>query len=101
MEISEDQSFTSTPPKSWAEKKRFIEGDDRFPDHTLLIGWVPGYREHVFVRMVTQNCRPEANEVSESGFNRLSPPEFAEIVGLIGTGKIKPGTPIPEPPLRE
>ena len=94
-----DRDFGSEPPRSWDEKRQAIAAWEEFPEHELLIGWVPGYRERVFIRVVTDSSRPEATEMSDAGFDSLSASELGELIRKLIQGEIPPGGFIPVDPM--
>ena len=90
-----DRDFGREPPRSWEKKKEVIAAWEGFTEHELLIGWVPGYKERVFIRVVLGSSRPEATEMSDVGFDRLSASEFGELIHKHVQGEIPPGKFIP------
>ena len=85
-----DRDFNDDPPESWGEKKKAIEAWD-FPHHELLIGWVEGYQEEVFIRVVTDDSRPEPTVMSNHGFDGLSVSAFGDLIHGLIDGSIPPG----------
>lgn len=90
-----DRDFGIEPPGSWEEKKQAIAAWEGLDEHVLLIGWVPGCKERVFIRVPIGSSRPEATEMSDVGFDRLSASEFAELIYRHTQGEIPPGRFIP------
>lgn len=86
-----DQSFDSNPPASWEEIGEAVSSWDEYPDHELLIGWVPGYREEVFIRVVTDGFRPDAVRMSDAGFGSLSTSDLMDLIRQLIQGDVSPG----------